>query len=350
MSIPYAAMRRLMRELKELRTNPPEGIRVQLSEESVLDVVGIVEGPGEARHIKEGYFRVKFDFTEEFPAGTNRNVRSVYHQDFHPNVSSAGEIYWKSSYGIGHILVTIKCLLIYPNPDSALDEEAGKLLQENYESYCERAKLITSVHATPKVPPPELTAQTTQVEVPDAPAPIVASLPSASSLPPSGGLTPQKGASSIATITIPLQQSASNTFTVSSEKETDRHVSPVPLGTADSNVAPVINPGSVGSVVSPAKAVKRGATPGVTVGEKRKKALKRRSVGRVLDEQKCVTSQSAGGCAFYSIMLFYQYPSIQLSHTQRSPFIDCALTKRSRCSEVKGRREALSNRFGSLNQ
>lgn len=79
---------------------------------------------------------------------------------FHPNVSSTGEICvntlkkdWKSSFGIGHILVTVKCLLIYPNPDSALDEEAGKLLQENYESYCERAKLITSVHATPKVRP-----------------------------------------------------------------------------------------------------------------------------------------------------------------------------------------------------
>lgn len=46
-SIPYAATRRLMRELKELRTSPPEGIRVQLNEESALDVVGIVEGPGE---------------------------------------------------------------------------------------------------------------------------------------------------------------------------------------------------------------------------------------------------------------------------------------------------------------
>lgn len=77
---------------------------------------------------------------------------------FHPNVSSAGEICvntlkkdWKSSYGIGHILVTVKCLLIYPNPESALDEEAGKLLLEDYNSYCDRAKLITSVHATPKV-------------------------------------------------------------------------------------------------------------------------------------------------------------------------------------------------------
>ena len=77
---------------------------------------------------------------------------------FHPNISSSGEICvntlkkdWKSSYGIEHILVTVKCLLIYPNPDSALDEEAGKLFQENYESYCERAKLITKVHATPRV-------------------------------------------------------------------------------------------------------------------------------------------------------------------------------------------------------
>ncbi len=52
-SIPYVAMRRrLMRELKELRTSPPEGIRVQLSEESVLDVVGIVEGPGASRWVE----------------------------------------------------------------------------------------------------------------------------------------------------------------------------------------------------------------------------------------------------------------------------------------------------------
>ena len=47
-SIPYAAVRRLMRELKELRTSPPEGIRIQLNEESVLDVVGIIEGPGKS--------------------------------------------------------------------------------------------------------------------------------------------------------------------------------------------------------------------------------------------------------------------------------------------------------------
>jgi hypothetical protein len=82
-------------------------------------------------------------------------------------------------------LQTIKCLLIYPNPESALDEEAGKQLLADYEGYCkvcpgcgdvdlmtrtgargsgrvlwltaldwtdaQYAKLMTSIHATPKV-------------------------------------------------------------------------------------------------------------------------------------------------------------------------------------------------------
>lgn len=37
--------------------------------------------------------------------------------------------------------------MIAPNPESALNEEAGKLLLEDYDSYCKHAKLITSIHA-----------------------------------------------------------------------------------------------------------------------------------------------------------------------------------------------------------
>lgn len=35
-----------------------------------------------------------------------------------------------------------------PNPESALNEEAGKLLLEHYEDYAKRAKLYTSIQAT----------------------------------------------------------------------------------------------------------------------------------------------------------------------------------------------------------
>jgi ubiquitin-conjugating enzyme E2 S len=73
-----------MRELSELENNPPEGIRVQTNDEDMLDVTGIIEGPGTSISINlsncslisvtegtpyaGGYFRVKFKFTEEFPS------------------------------------------------------------------------------------------------------------------------------------------------------------------------------------------------------------------------------------------------------------------------------------------
>lgn len=133
-----------------------------------------------------------------------------------------------------------------------------------------------------QVPPPEFDAQSSLADAQNAPAPITASLPSTSSLPSITTPAPQKGATTTTMATIPLQQSASNTFSVSSslssltnatgEKEKDHHVSPAPLGTADSNVSPALN---LGVRLSAAKAVKRGAAPGAGAGEKRKKALKR---------------------------------------------------------------------------
>ncbi|KDQ16427.1 hypothetical protein BOTBODRAFT_30768 [Botryobasidium botryosum FD-172 SS1] len=154
-----AAMRRLMREINTLRTEPPEGIRISVSDEDMLDITGIIAGPVDTPY-EGGYFRIKFVFTEEFPAAPPK-CRFLT-RIFHPNVSSTGEICvntlkkdWKPTYGIAHILVTVKCLLIYPNPESALDEEAGKLLLENYAAYSKHAKVMTEVHAKTKAPPPE---------------------------------------------------------------------------------------------------------------------------------------------------------------------------------------------------
>jgi ubiquitin-conjugating enzyme E2 S len=48
-----------------------------------------------------------------------------------------------------HSSQTIKCLLIYPNPESALNEEAGRLLLEHYEDYSSRARMMTAIHAKP---------------------------------------------------------------------------------------------------------------------------------------------------------------------------------------------------------
>ncbi|KAI0742498.1 ubiquitin-conjugating enzyme/RWD-like protein [Daedaleopsis nitida] len=298
MSISSAVIRRLMRELNELRTNPPDGIRVVVNEDNMLDVTGIVEGP-EGTPYAGGYFRVRFNFTEEFPAAPPKCWFAT--KIFHPNVSTAGEICvntlkkdWKSSYGIGHILVTVKCLLIYPNPESALDEEAGKLLLEDYNSYCDRARLITSVHATPKVRPVEFNTPSkpdTSLEASSIPVPSASSSSTTPTLPatpvsaPASKSIPSSKSSPVPVVSSqPLHPSTPNTYSTSPSasslsatekvtptKERERHVSPSPLGTADSNVAVGVQATTGGGT----KAVKRTAVSAGAGGEKRKKALKR---------------------------------------------------------------------------
>lgn len=55
-----------------------------------------------------------------------------------------------SAWSLYDILEVIKCLLIVPFPESSLNEQAGKLIMENYNEYFKHAKLITSLYAIPK--------------------------------------------------------------------------------------------------------------------------------------------------------------------------------------------------------
>jgi ubiquitin-conjugating enzyme E2 S len=74
---------------------------------------------------------------------------------WHPNIDEASGAVcvetlkrdWSSSLKLRDVLVTISCLLIQPNPASALNESAGKLASEDWEGYCRRAKLMTQIHA-----------------------------------------------------------------------------------------------------------------------------------------------------------------------------------------------------------
>ena len=67
---------------------------------------------------------------------------------FHPNISKTGEICvntlkkdWKPELGIGHVLQVVRCLLINPFPESALNEEAGKLFMEDYDEYSKKVRV-----------------------------------------------------------------------------------------------------------------------------------------------------------------------------------------------------------------
>ena len=45
------------------------------------------------------------------------------------------------------MLQVVRCLLINPSPESALNDDAGKLFMEDYEEYAKKARMYTEVHA-----------------------------------------------------------------------------------------------------------------------------------------------------------------------------------------------------------
>lgn len=141
----------VIKELKSLINEPLEGIKVIFNDEDVTDIQAIIDGPQDTPY-HGGSFKVRCVLGKQFPS----QPPSCYFitKVFHPNVSRTGEICvntlkkdWKSDLGIKHVLLTIKCLLIVPNPESALNEDAGKLLLDHYEDYCKRAKMMTEIHA-----------------------------------------------------------------------------------------------------------------------------------------------------------------------------------------------------------
>lgn len=150
-------VRAVAKQIQALATEAMEGVQMVLNEEDMTDVQAIVEGPPGTPYAG-GYFRVKLALSKDYPASPPKVFFIT--KIFHPNVGPQGEICvntlkkdWKPDLGIKHILLTIKCLLIVPNPESALNEEAGKLLLEQYDTYCTRARLYTEIHAKqPKQP------------------------------------------------------------------------------------------------------------------------------------------------------------------------------------------------------
>ncbi|NXB46556.1 UBE2S enzyme, partial [Leucopsar rothschildi] len=99
-----------------------------------------------------GLFRMKLVLGKDFPASPPKGFFLT--KIFHPNVGPSGEICvnvlkrdWRAELGLRHVLLTIRCLLIQPNPESALNEEAARLLLEDFERSAARARLLTDTHA-----------------------------------------------------------------------------------------------------------------------------------------------------------------------------------------------------------
>jgi ubiquitin-protein ligase len=144
-------VQRISKEIADLHKNPIDGIEVDKNIDNVSEIHATIQGPVGTPY-EGGEFTIKLVFGEEFPAKPPKGYFVT--RIFHPNVSREGDICvntlkrdWKSTLGLRHVLMVIRCLMIEPNPDSALNAEAGRLIQDNYASFEAKAKMFTEIHA-----------------------------------------------------------------------------------------------------------------------------------------------------------------------------------------------------------
>ncbi|BFZ56028.1 hypothetical protein PYCC9005_003070 [Savitreella phatthalungensis] len=118
---------------------------------SLSEIEAVIFGPAGTPYAG-GAFRMRLVYGDDYPTAPPKGYFLT--KLFHPNVSSKGDICvntlkrdWTADVSISHILLVIKCLLIEPGPDSALNDEAGRLLLEDYGAFEKHARMYTDIHA-----------------------------------------------------------------------------------------------------------------------------------------------------------------------------------------------------------
>ena len=150
-------MNQVLKQLAGLQESKLDGIRYLQNDENPLDIQAELEGPDQTPY-EGGVFRLKLTLGSDFPAQPPKAY--LLTKIFHPNIAPTGEVCvntlkrdWQpTNWSIPNILQVIRCLLIVPFPESALNEEAGKLFMESYEEYADHARMMTQVHAQRPAP------------------------------------------------------------------------------------------------------------------------------------------------------------------------------------------------------
>jgi len=148
----------IQKQVMELLKRPSDSVKYAPNESDILDIQADIYGPVGTPYAG-GSFRCKLVLSNEFPKVPPKGFFLT--KIFHPNVSEKGEICvntlkkdWDpSNWSFQHVFEVIRCLLIVPFPESALNEEAGKVFMEDYEEYFTHARLITELYALPKEKP-----------------------------------------------------------------------------------------------------------------------------------------------------------------------------------------------------
>ena len=149
-----AALKRIMREYKELTVDAPfpdDSCTVQPKGDDYFAWQATITGPPSTPY-EDGLFFVDLDLPHDYPFKPPKLkfTTSIYHA----NISEKGEIClesikdkWNPSLSVKKVLQEVIDLLQHPNPDTPLRSDIAKLYKENRELHDKNAAEYTRKYA-----------------------------------------------------------------------------------------------------------------------------------------------------------------------------------------------------------
>ncbi|XP_023030199.1 ubiquitin-conjugating enzyme E2 T [Leptinotarsa decemlineata] len=147
---------RLTRELEKMTNSPPRGICVFQKNDKLQHLEVKLTGPEDSPY-KKGIFTLEIVIPEKYPF-TPPSIKFIT-KIYHPNIDDNGRICldlikmppsgnWKPTIGLEGLLIAIRMLLQYPNPEDPLMADIAEEFKNYNDEYVKKAEMMTAKYAT----------------------------------------------------------------------------------------------------------------------------------------------------------------------------------------------------------
>lgn len=144
-------MRRLKKELEEIRNDPPSNCSAGPIGDDIYNWEASIIGPSDSPY-SGGIFRLKLQFCDDFPFKPPK-VKFIT-KILHPNIDCYGNICldilnknWSPVLNVTKLLLSISSLLTDPNPEDPLDAEVAYIYKNDNQKFIKMARNYTLKHA-----------------------------------------------------------------------------------------------------------------------------------------------------------------------------------------------------------